>query len=183
MAGDGTLARSPVATVPLSGRRPARIAAVGVPRARLPAAVRDAGLPRPQWRLRLAGSVQGGIAAAGRVLVAGSTGGDVAAVRVAADPEDRRVSWLWRVRIGPVYRRPDVSGRIGRAARTVFVPSADEHLYALDADTGRIRWRFAAGAPVLSEPLIAPGHVVFTAGERLLAVDAAYRAAGLGRAQ
>ena len=173
VAGDGTLARSPVATVPLSGRRPARIAAGGMPRARLPAAVRDAGLPRPQWRLRLAGSVQGGIAVAGRVLVAGSTGGDVAAVRVAAGREDRRVSWLWRVRIGPVYRRPGVSGRIGSAARTVFVPSADEHLYALDAQTGRVRWRFAAGAPVLSEPLIAPGHVVFTAGERLLAVDAA----------
>jgi outer membrane protein assembly factor BamB len=170
VAGDGTQASSPVTTVPLSGRHPPRMATTGgTPRARLPVAAGGAGLPRHQWRLRLTGSVQGGIATAGRVVVAASTGGDVAAIRVGADPGDRRIAWLWRVRLGPVYRRPGVAS----AARTVFVPSADQHLYALDADTGLVRWRFAAGAPVLSEPLVAPDHVVLTAGERLLAVDAA----------
>ncbi len=169
VAGDGTQAGSPVAMVPLSGQRPPRIVTGGMPRARPPVAAGGGGLPRPQWWLRLAGSVQGGIAAADRFIVAASTGGDVAAIRAAADPGDRRISWLWRVRLGPVYRRPGVDS----AARTLFVPSADQHLYALDAGTGLVRWRFAAGAPVLSEPLIAPDHVVFTAGERLLAVDAA----------
>ena len=53
------------------------------------------------------------------------------------------------------------------------MPSADGHLYALDASTGLAGWRFAAGAPVLSQPLVTPEFVVFTAGERLLAVDAA----------
>jgi outer membrane protein assembly factor BamB len=84
-----------------------------------------------------------------------------------------RLTWLWRVRLGPVYRRPGVDG----AGRTLFIPSADQHLYALDAGTGLIRWRFAAGAPVLSEPLVAPAgrhdYVVFSAGEQLLCVDAA----------
>jgi len=81
------------------------------------------------------------------------------------------VSWLWRARLGPVYRRPAVDG----GARTLFVPSADGHLYALDAGTGLARWRFAAGAPVLSEPLVVgqADYVVFCAGDRLLAVDAA----------
>jgi outer membrane protein assembly factor BamB len=72
-----------------------------------------------------------------------------------------------------VYRRPGV----GHAARTLFVPSADRHLYALDSATGLIRWRFAADAPVLSEPLAvtagSDGYVVFSAGDQLLAVEAA----------
>jgi outer membrane protein assembly factor BamB len=68
-----------------------------------------------------------------------------------------------------VFRRPGVS----RDGRTLFVPSADRHLYALDASTGLVGWRFAADAPVLSQPLVTPELVVFTAGERLLAVHAA----------
>jgi len=103
------------------------------------------------------------------VVVAASTSGDVAAVRVPADRGDMGVSWLWRARFGPVYRRPGVS----HDGRTLFVPSADRHLYALDASTGLVSWRFAADAPVLSQPLVAPELVVFTAGERLLAVHAA----------
>jgi outer membrane protein assembly factor BamB/predicted phosphodiesterase len=179
VAADGTQARSPVAAVPLTGpltsprpgHRPAREAAA-------------AGLPRPQWRLRLPGSVQAGIAVAGSVqtgavaadggvagdvVVAASTSGDVAAVRVRAGRGDRGVSWLWRARFGPVYRRPGVS----RDGRTLFVPSADRCLYALDASTGLVGWRFTADAPVLSQPLVTPELVVFTAGERLLAVHAA----------
>ena len=60
VAADGTQAGSPVAAVPLTGpasgpdRRRGR-AAAETPPARGAAA---AGLPRPQWRLRLAGSVQ-----------------------------------------------------------------------------------------------------------------------------
>lgn len=168
VSGDGALASVPVARVPLSGRRPPRAGAA--PQHRFPAAP---GLPRPQWRVRLNGSVQGGIAVAGSAVVAASTGGDIAAFRTGPGPVDRGVAWLWRARTGPVYRRPGVD----RAARTLFVPSADRHLYALDAATGLTRWRFAAGAPVLSEPLAVTdgpdGYVVFTAGDRLLAVEAA----------
>jgi outer membrane protein assembly factor BamB/predicted phosphodiesterase len=172
VAADGTRAGSPVVTVALTGprpeRRPPRGAAVGRG-AGMPPAAAAARLPRPQWRLRLPGSVQAGIAVAGDVVVAASTSGDMAAVRAGADPADRRVSWRWRARFGPVYRRPAVS----RDGRTLFVPSADGHLYALDAGTGLVGWRFAAGAPVLSQPLATPEFVVFTAGERLLAVHAA----------
>ena len=115
--------------------------------------------------------MQAGIAVAGdagAMWWSASTSGDVAAVRVPADRGDRSVSWLWRARFGPVYRRPGVS----RDGRTLFVPSADRHLYALDASTGLVGWRFAADAPVLGQPLVTPELVVFTAGERLLAVHA-----------
>jgi outer membrane protein assembly factor BamB/predicted phosphodiesterase len=173
VAPDGTTAGSLVATVPLTGplaghRRP-RGAAGGLPGLRLPAAATAAGLPRTQWRLRLTGSVQAGIAVTGDVVVAASTSGDVAAVRAGAARADRSVDWRWRTRLGPVYRRPGVS----RDGRMLFVPSADGHLYTLDAGTGLVGWRFAAAAPVLSQPLVTPEFVVFTAGERLLAVHAA----------
>ena len=130
--------------------------------------------PVPAWRLRLTGAVQAGIAvagpAAGPVIVAASTAGEVAAVRV--PPSDGRTPWLWRVRLGPVYRRPGVDA----AGRTLFVPSADRHLYALDASTGQAVWRFDAGAPVLSAPAVArlngDEYVIFTAGRQLLALHA-----------
>lgn len=171
---DETRADPPLAIVPLTGprpgHRPPRATSGGVPGGRRPAAA-AAGLPRPQWRLRLTGSVQAGIAVADDVVVAASTGGDVAAVLVGTASGDRSVWWRWRTRLGPVYRQPSVS----RDGRTLFVPSADGHLYALDAGTGQVGWRFAAGAPVLSQPLATPEFVVFTAGERLLAVHVASR--------
>ena len=133
--------------------------------------------PVPAWRLRLAGAVQAGIAVAGPpagpVIVAASTAGEVAAVRVSPGPGDRRTPWQWRVRLGPVYRQPGVDA----AARTLFVPSADRHLYALEAATGRTIWRFDAGALRTGAPAVARvgsgEYVVFSAGRQLLAVHAA----------
>jgi outer membrane protein assembly factor BamB len=133
--------------------------------------------PVPAWRLRLDGAVQAGIAAAGPaagpIVVAASIGGEVAAVRASPGSGDRRAPWLWRVRLGPVYRRPGVDA----AGRTLFVPSADRYLYALEAATGRTIWRFDAGAPVLSAPAVARvgsgEYAVFSAGRQLLAVHAA----------
>ena len=159
LAGDGMRERQLVARVPLSGSSPDD----------RPKRPRRGARPSG-WRVRLAGSVQGGISAAGRTVVAASTAGQVAALR----PEDGGVRW--RASLGPVYRRAAFDG----AGRTVFIPSADRHLYALDAGTGRTRWRFDAGSPVLSAPLVAAAdgdeHVVFGAGPQLLAV-----AAGTGR--
>jgi len=174
VAADGTQARSPAADIPLFGD------GHGGHRARV-GRVRG---PRLRWRIRLAGSVRGGIAVAGAAasgsaetggavsgtaVVAASTGGEVAAFR----PGNSRASVLWRARVGPVYRGPAVDA----AGRTVFVPSADQHLYALEAGTGLVRWRFDAGAPVLSAPALARAgpdreYVVFSAGPALFAVDA-----------
>ena len=128
--------------------------------------------PVPAWRLRLTGAIQAGIARAGPVIVAASTAGEVAAVRVPPGAGDGRTPWLWRVRLGSVYRRPGVDA----AGRTLFVPSADRRLYALEASTGQAVWRFDAGAPVLSAPAVArvdgDEYVIFSAGRQLLAVHA-----------
>jgi len=157
-AAGGIRDRVPIAAVPLSGDSARPVGWTGR------SGGRDAD-PVPGWRFRLAGSVQGGIAAAGELIVAGSTGGDVAGFRLARSGAER----VWRVRVGPVYR----AGGVDAAGRAVFVPSADGRLYALEAGTGRIRWRFDAGAPVLSAPLVTEaGVVVLSAGVRLLAVEA-----------
>jgi len=132
--------------------------------------------PVPAWRLRLTGAIQAGIAVAGPdagpVIVAASTAGEVAAVRVPPGAGDGWTPWLWRVRLGPVYRRPGVDA----AGRTLFVPSADRHLYALEASSGRAVWRFDAGAPVLSAPAVVrvagDEYIIFSAGRQLLAVHA-----------
>jgi outer membrane protein assembly factor BamB len=85
---------------------------------------------------------------------------------------DRSVRPLWTSRVGPVYRAPAVSAD----GRTVYVPSTDHHLYALDARNGRRRWTFRAADPVLSWPLVADiggtECVLVSAGNALLAVNA-----------
>src|SRR5690606_15955576 len=100
--------------------------------------------------------------------IACTTDGHVEAFRPRSD--GRRS--LWSVRIGPVFRGP----ALDRSGRTVFVPSADHHLYALRADDGRQRWRLRVPEPVLSSPLVATvgddERVFFTAGTRLYAVGA-----------
>ncbi|MEV6993050.1 PQQ-binding-like beta-propeller repeat protein [Streptomyces sp. NPDC093228] len=134
---------------------------------------RTAADPRARWRYRLPGAVQGGIAVIGsgsrRAVVAGSSGGTVVALRPDGHGSPSR---LWSAQVGPVYRRPAVDA----AARTLFVPSSDHRLYALRAADGHEKWRFEAGAPVLSAPLVAEvdgeERVFFSAGRSLFAVDA-----------
>jgi outer membrane protein assembly factor BamB len=42
---------------------------------------------------------------------------------------------------------------------TVYTGSADGHLYAVDAATGTMRWRFKTGGKVRATPLVHQGHV------------------------
>lgn len=60
----------------------------------------------------------------------------------------------WRVQTaGPVRGSPTVSGA------TVYVGSADGHLYAIDVRSGDVRWRRSLGSPVSSTPAVANGLV------------------------
>ena len=114
VAADGTRAGSPVATVPLTGHgrgdRASRGAAPGGP---------GAGPPAPDPRSRHSGGATAAAMAAaaqrvgagrdrrgrrrhrGRVDQRGRGGGPDR-----GRPWDRSVSWRWRARSGPVYRRP-----------------------------------------------------------------------------
>jgi len=44
---------------------------------------------------------------------------------------------------------------------TVYVGSADKKLYAVDAETGRLRWSFAAQGSIRSSPAVSGGTVYF----------------------
>jgi eukaryotic-like serine/threonine-protein kinase len=44
---------------------------------------------------------------------------------------------------------------------TVFFGSGDGHIYALDADTGKLRWKFKTGDVVHSSPAVSDGVVYF----------------------
>ena len=45
------------------------------------------------------------------------------------------------------------------AENTVYVGSDDGYLYALDLETGALRWRYRLGAPAASSPAVASGRV------------------------
>ena len=172
VAADGTRAGSPVVTVPLTGPltggagSPGRdsAAAAGSDRGLRPPAAVAAGLPRPPSRLRVTRSVQAGIAVVGDAVVTTSTSGDVAAIPITAA---RRIGAF----PGGGGRGSDQSPAAGRRrdGRTLFVSSADGHLYVGHRHRTRrlaVRRRRPGARP-------APGHaefVVLTAGERLLAV-------------
>ncbi len=68
---------------------------------------------------------------------------------------------LWRFVTGDgVFTSPTaVNG-------TIFFSSYDKHIYALDAETGRLKWRFAAGGPVGTPVIISDGNPLFTLSER-----------------
>lgn len=128
----------------------------------------DAAAPRERWHADLPGSVQGALAEHDGLVVAATTAGVVEAFRLHAN--GRAV--LWRARTGAVHR----GTAFDAAGRTLHVPSADHHLYALDARNGSRRWRFETSEPVLSTPLVTSVQgvetVIFSAGRTLYAVDA-----------
>ncbi|MEU2664432.1 PQQ-binding-like beta-propeller repeat protein [Micromonospora sp. NPDC007220] len=123
---------------------------------------------RLRWSEQLGAPVQAGLAARDGLLIAATTGGNV----VGARPTRRGLSRRWQTRIGAVHGRPAFAPDGG----TVYVPSDDHRLHALDAATGRRRFTYDAGAPVLGSPLVTTVDgrtvVVISAGETRQAVDA-----------
>ncbi|GAA4991810.1 PQQ-binding-like beta-propeller repeat protein [Actinopolymorpha pittospori] len=128
----------------------------------------DPAAPREGWHADLPGSVQGALAHHGELVVAATTTGAVEAFR----PHANGRTVVWQARTGAVHRGAAFDAEGG----TLYIPSADHHLYALRARDGRRRWRFEASDPVLSTPLVTSvqgvATVIFSAGRTLYAVDA-----------
>jgi outer membrane protein assembly factor BamB len=74
---------------------------------------------------------------------------------------------LWRFRAGPIESSPLVANGV------VYVGSWDQHLYAIEAGSGRARWAFATGDKVKGGAALSSGTVYFGSYDgRLYALDA-----------
>ncbi len=135
----------------------------------VPRVDKDAGVDRARtiWEQQPGGRVQGALAERDGLVVAGSTNGTVTAWQVEAAAARRR----WRSEVGPVYRGAAFSADGTR----VHVASADHHLHALDARTGRRLWATDLRSPALSAPLVTSVDdrevVVCAAGDRLVLLE------------
>lgn len=61
--------------------------------------------------------------------------------------------FAWRVQTGPVSSSPVVLGS------KILVASNDDHLYAIDAASGALRWRYRAENEIMSQPVYARGLI------------------------
>lgn len=124
--------------------------------------------PAVAWQERLDGPVQGALAVHDGLVVAATTTGQVIAFR----PSTQGKTTIWKTGLGAIYR----SVAFDAAGRTVYVGSADHRLTALSASDGRVKWRYDAGEPVLSSPLVTEidgrETVLCTAGTTVHAVAA-----------
>ncbi len=120
---------------------------------------------RLRWKLRTGGPVRSTPSVAGGLVYVASDDGFVYAIRGL----DGRQAW--RSFVGDNVKRvsPDSGGAIWdfhesspvAAGDSVYVGSADGHLYALDSGTGNVRWRFQTPGMVRSTPLVAGGTIYF----------------------
>jgi outer membrane protein assembly factor BamB len=118
----------------------------------------ESGTGRRLWRLDVPGGGSTPVAAArGRVLLRSDDGN-----AYAVDARTGRVAWRTAVGFGDDQEPPVVDGT------TVYLGGSSaitSYLWALDVDTGRVRWRLDTEAPVGTRPLVY--------GELVLAGDAA----------
>ncbi|MCC6509983.1 MAG: PQQ-binding-like beta-propeller repeat protein [Pirellulaceae bacterium] len=83
---------------------------------------------------------------------------DPARSGTASKPIPANVSPQWKIKLGGRLTAPVIAGGL------VYVAQTDSHtLFALDAEQGKQRWKFTAGARIDSPPTIHRGRVVFGA--------------------
>lgn len=131
------------------------------------------------WRFATAGAVRSSAAASYGEVFFSSADGNVYAVDEASGAEK------WRFHTAG-ERRFTAPGIHGIAPRTelmpdpydvflsspavsdgvVYIGSGDHHVYALDARTGRLRWRYATGNVVHASPAVADGKVFVGSWDR-----------------
>ena len=68
------------------------------------------------------------------------------------------VKWAFKTQ-GPIVASAAISDGV------VFVGSLDNHLYAVDQQTGKEKWKFKTGGPIASSAAVAKGVVYFTGND------------------
>jgi outer membrane protein assembly factor BamB/cytochrome c-type biogenesis protein CcmH/NrfG len=114
----------------------------------------------PAWKLRIGMALEAPIVLVGEAIVFGDRGGNVWALR-AKDGKQ-----IWKRQLGPLGA---VTGAVAVSEGTVFVPSLDRRLYALDLATGKDRWPpLKAGGLLRAAPRV--GRVAMLNNQRYVFV-------------
>jgi outer membrane protein assembly factor BamB len=114
------------------------------------------------WGYMLGGSMQAPPVAIGERVGAVSEAGDVLFVRPENGTSTGRASIF-----GGLDNRPVAD------ARTMYVASVDQSVYAFAGDDGRRVWRYRAESPISAQPAVVHGMLCVTIpGEGLVALDA-----------
>ncbi|MGH3250114.1 MAG: PQQ-binding-like beta-propeller repeat protein [Trebonia sp.] len=95
-------------------------------------------------------------ATSGDIVFAATTGGTVYAVQPGSALANQSGMQLWSLPVGGPVR----SG-LALDNDTVYAGSDDEHLYAIDLSTGKVRWTYKAGGAIRGSVLAANGLIYF----------------------
>lgn len=146
----------------------------------------DATQGTQRWRFATRGPVASSPAVSGGLVYFSSVDGKVYAVDATTGTE----RWSFATKGERRFTAPGIHGAIPRTERmpdpfdvflssptivdgTLFIGSGDQHVYALDAATGALRWAFATGDVVHASPAVANGLVYVGSWDRnLYAIDA-----------
>ena len=158
---------------------------VGSSDGRLYAIDRASGAER--WQFASKGPIASSPAVHGDLVYISSVDGLVYAVETATGKQ----RWVFATKGERRFTAPGIHGAIPRTERmpdpfdvflssptvannTVYIGSGDQHVYALDAVTGALRWQFEAGDVIHASPAVANGLVYIGSWDRqLYALDAA----------
>jgi outer membrane protein assembly factor BamB len=79
---------------------------------------------------------------------------------------------LWSLEGGYFRTGGGIKADLRADSTSVYVASLDSKLYSLDRNTGKIRWRYFAGAPLLDSPAVTDtGVYIYARGAGLVAID------------
>ena len=134
-----------------------------------------------RWELMTRGAVSSAPAVFQNVIYVASEDGNVYAVEAATGA----LRWTFATKGERRFTAPGIHGAIPRtermpdpfdvflsspavAAGTVYIGSGDQHVYALDAATGTLRWSFATGDVVHASPAVVDDVVYIGSWDRNL---------------
>ncbi|HSE52205.1 MAG TPA: PQQ-binding-like beta-propeller repeat protein [Gemmatimonadales bacterium] len=140
-----------------------------------------------RWKFDTKGPVMSSPAIANGLVYVSSVDGNIYAVDSATGAQ----RWVFATKGERRFTAPGIHGAIPRTERmpdpfdvflssptvangTVYIGSGDQHVYALDAGTGALKWSFATGDVVHAAPALANNTVYIGSWDRnLYALDAA----------
>lgn len=139
------------------------------------------------WQFASKGPIASSPAVSGDLVYVSSLDGNVYGIEAATGKQ----RWAFATKGERRFTAPGIHGAMPRTERmpdpfdvflssptvvnnTVYIGSGDQHVYALDAASGALKWQFAAGDVIHASPAVAGGLVYIGSWDRnLYALDAA----------